>query len=85
MEKAIRRKESLGNARTGDKTVVPVMFVSRVNGPVDVAGSGVMNICETVAGLSPSVAVAGMVPSDLKFCAELKITKLPLLLTMTVG
>ena len=85
MEKAIRRNESLGNERTGDKTVVPVIVVRRVNGPVDVAGSEVMKICETSAGLSPSVAVVGIVPSVFKFCAELKSRKLPVLLTTTVG
>ena len=51
----MRRRELLGKEMIGAKTFMPVMFVSRVNGPVLIEGkvSGTAKICATRAGLSP--------------------------------
>jgi len=51
----MRRRLLLANELTGAKTVVPVMLVSRANGPVLIDGkvSGTANICETRCGFSP--------------------------------
>ena len=52
------------------------LFVRRVKVFEAFAGSGYEKICELFKGFKPSVAVAGNVPSVLKFRAEAKTSVL---------
>ena len=77
MENTIRRRELLGNVLTGAKAFVPVMFVSRVNGPELIDGNvnGTAKTCEILTGLSPVLSPSfRILPSILKLSAEVKIT-----------
>ena len=71
---AMREREALGIDRTTG--VKPGKFVSRVKGPVDIAGSGARKNCPTCLVFNPLVvssAAVGKVPSELKFNAEVKM------------